>query len=98
MARFHVSTGHLSVMPKACNYLFLVKYYKFIRERRRKQSEIVCILTSLTLCMLANFEYALTSGPEVLNFFSCSTQLSTKFQLLIKTKLPTNKEVSYEKV
>ena len=27
-------------------------------------------------------------GPEV-----CSTQLSTKFQLLIKTKIPTNDEV-----
>ena len=26
--------------------------------------------------------------------FFCSTQLSTKFQLLIKTKIPTNEEVS----
>ena len=34
------------------------------------------------------------SGPEVINLFSCSTQLSTKFQLLTKTKIPTNKEVS----
>ena len=25
---------------------------------------------------------------------SCSTQLSTKFQLLIKTKIPTNEEIS----
>ena len=25
--------------------------------------------------------------------FSCSAQLSTKFQLLIKTKIPTNEEV-----
>ena len=31
--------------------------------------------------------------PEVLKLFPCSTQLSTKFQLLIKTKLPTNEEV-----
>ena len=31
---------------------------------------------------------------EVIKLFSCSTQLSTKFQLLIKTKIPTNKEVS----
>ena len=29
----------------------------------------------------------LTSGPEVIKLFSCSTQLSTKFQLLIKTKI-----------
>ena len=33
-------------------------------------------------------------GPEIIKLFSCSTQLSTKFQLLIKTKIPINKEVS----
>ena len=33
-------------------------------------------------------------GPKFIKLFSCSTQLSTKFQLLIKTKIPTNKEVS----
>ena len=32
-------------------------------------------------------------GPEVIKLFSCSTQLSTKFQLLIKTKILTNGEV-----
>ena len=33
-------------------------------------------------------------GPEVKKLFSCSIQLSTKFQLLIKTKIHTNEEVS----
>ena len=33
-------------------------------------------------------------GPEVIKLFSCSTQLNTKFQLLIKNTKPTNKEVS----
>ena len=33
-------------------------------------------------------------GPEVIKLFSCSTQLSTKFQLLIKTKIPKSKDVS----
>ena len=33
-------------------------------------------------------------GPEFIKLFSCSTQLSSKFQLLITTKIPTNKEVS----
>ena len=28
--------------------------------------------------------------PQSYKTFSCSTQLSTKFQLLIKTKIPTN--------
>ena len=32
--------------------------------------------------------------PEVIKLFSRSTQMSTKFQLLIKTKIPTNKEVT----
>ena len=36
-------------------------------------------------------------GPEVIKRFSCSTQLSTKFQLIIKTKILTNKEVSCSK-
>ena len=31
---------------------------------------------------------------EVIKLFSCSTQLSKKFQLLINTKIPTNQEVS----
>ena len=32
--------------------------------------------------------------PEVIKLFTCSTHLSTKFQQIIKTKLPTNTEVS----
>ena len=43
--------------------------------------EIICILA----CSL---------GPGVIKKYSCSTQLSMKFQLLIKTKIPTNKEDS----
>ena len=31
------------------------------------------------------------SGPEVIKLFSYSTQLSTKFQLLIKAKIPKMK-------
>ena len=30
------------------------------------------------------------SGPEVIKLFSCSTQLSMKFVLLINVKMPTN--------
>ena len=32
---------------------------------------------------------AITTGPEAINFFSCSTQLSMKFILLINVKMPT---------
>ena len=34
-------------------------------------------------------EQILRSGPEVIKLFSCSTQLSTKFILLINFKMPT---------
>ena len=30
-----------------------------------------------------------TPGPKVINFFSCSTQMSMKFALLINMKMPT---------
>ena len=36
----------------------------------------------------------LCSGPWVIKPFSCSTQLSTEFQLHMRTKILTNKEVS----
>ena len=36
----------------------------------------------------------LSPGPKVIKKISCSTQLSTEFQMLIKTKIPTNKEAS----
>ena len=32
--------------------------------------------------------------PQGYKTFSCSTQLSMKFQLLMKTKIPTNEDVS----
>ena len=34
-----------------------------------------------------------TTGPEVIKLLSCSTQLSTKFHQLIKTKILIDKEV-----
>ena len=37
----------------------------------------------------------LCPGPAVIKLFSCSTQLSTKFQLLIKTKILTTEEVIF---
>ena len=37
--------------------------------------------------------FIIWARPEVIKNFPCSTQLCTKFQLLIKTKLPTIEEV-----
>ena len=36
----------------------------------------------------------LSIWPKVMKFFLCYTQLTTKFHPLIKTKIPTNEEVS----
>ena len=45
-------------------------------------------LGSLNTCK--NNTRALTTlGPDVIKLFSCSTQLSTKFILLINVKMPT---------
>ena len=61
---------------------------------------ITCVtyVWTLTLQMLS-YMYLLDhlniiSCPKVTNFLTCSTQLSTKFQLLIKTKILTNEEIS----
>ena len=40
-----------------------------------------------------NLQVHTQPGPEAIKLFSCSNQPSTKFQLLIKSKIPTNKEV-----
>ena len=55
-----------------------------------------CLLSLQNICFDVHvfIKCALFSGPQVIKLFSCSTQLSTKFQLLINTKIPTNKEVS----
>ena len=39
------------------------------------------------------FTKDIQSGPEVIKLFSCSTQLSMKFQVLIKTKILKNKGI-----
>ena len=41
--------------------------------------------------LLASLE---DNWPKVVKLFSCSTQMSKKFQLLINTKILSNKEVS----
>ena len=53
---------------------------------------ILCLLLSSAVNLCKTF--GSRSGPEVIKLFSCSTQLSTKFQLLIKTKIRKSKEVS----
>ena len=58
----------------------------------------VSVHSSFAIILLINeirlLYYNYLPVPAVIKYFSCSNQLSTKFQLLIETKMPTNKEVS----
>ena len=69
------------------------------RERERERElelelvALLCVVDACVMCLsLAVPCVALQSiivtfpGPEVIKLFSCSTRLSTKFQLLIKLK------------
>ena len=55
------------------------------------QAPVAYLSLLLTLATLLVFSWP---DPKVIKLFSCSTQLSTKFQLLIKSKISTSKEVS----
>ena len=51
---------------------------------------IEIISYSISMSYMAVLEFKLTKpGPEVINIFSCSTQLSMKISLLINMKMPT---------
>ena len=58
---------------------------------------IPCVCVCLGKCTFTHKEtfrpirrLLVWSGPEVIKLFSCSTQMSKKFQLLMKTKIPRN--------
>ena len=57
-------------------------------------NELTLYLSALSayyICKQFGPRHFVRLGPEVIKLFSCSTQLSTKFQL-IKTKIPTKKK------
>ena len=63
--------------------------------KKKDQPKLAMFLTpTCRHSRVSIYPLCIEPGPEVRKLFSCSTQLSMKFQLLIKTKIPTNKEVS----
>ena len=58
------------------------------------ERHMICGIPMITFKSVWNITTKTVPGPEVIKLFPCSTQLSTKFQLLIKTKITANKEVS----
>ena len=70
-----------------------VKQVNITREWQSQRLDTNTIITQ-TNQQATNGKKQIKAGHKVINLFSCSTQLSTKFQLLIKTKILTNNEVS----
>ena len=59
---------------------------------------VVVLLSTHNICFGREirklfFLFNIKSRPQGYKTFSCSTQLSTKFQLLIKTKISTNEDL-----
>ena len=54
-----------------------------------------CCLIFVTLSLWCLFHRGWETWPWAYKTFSCSTQLSRKFQLFIKTKILTNKQVVF---
>ena len=68
-------------MGKCIMYSIRTRHYKNSKYRIAKPFELH---SKLRLRFLPK-----STGPEVIKLFSCSTQLSTKFILLINVKMPT---------
>ena len=61
------------------------------------ENDVISLSEKLILFIyaLCHFrEHFHQQGPEVIKLFPSSTQLSTKFQLLIKTKIQKSEEIS----
>ena len=62
--------------------LFEPKFYIKVKEKEELSTKSAASRESLFPC------------PEDIKLFSCSTQLSSKFRILIQIKIPTNEEAS----
>ena len=65
-----------------------------IRKDVAKISSAAVVISALRDKIRNNLVFYVKPGPKVIKLFSCSTQLSMKFQLFIKTKILKNKNFS----
>ena len=98
LARRHVCT--CSSEPSLLTYGICTNFHELARFCFLIPFKTCCLVV-LMLSGLANRKSRFSINSLVswdawfrVYFFSCSIQLSTKFQLLIKTKIQTNEEVS----
>ena len=73
---------------RGLTYILLIKSFPYNLQNKTHKN----ILLAWRLPYLCN-NLTGTPGPEVIKHCSCSTQLSTKLQLLIKTKIPKIKKL-----
>ena len=90
----HAPLRALQVLYRSSKFTELLNSSQSMEQFLCKYEFIRCMKNSVDPDQLASGEVS-WSGPEVKKLFSCSTRLSTKFQLHIKTKILTNKEVSW---
>ena len=64
-------------------------FYDILPLSRVLKGSSSVIVAFLRYLYIYGFRLPQSPGPEVIKKFSCSTQLSMKFSLLINTKMPT---------
>ena len=89
-----ISHPHQSLILRIPGDFFLKFEFKFHRANGGDSDQNSCSSLSDVSCTHGACQNNTAPGPEVIKLYSCSTQLSTKFELLIKTRMPTNEEVS----
>ena len=79
--------------PFGCSFEYPQQMF-WLRMRNEKKNSVMHSYLKAYHPSPCNFSYTYISGPEVTKKSSCWTQQSMNLQLLIKSKIPTNEEVS----
>ena len=79
-----LKTG-FTVVLNVCSSLVII----LLRKRELVHFLQQCFCCHVTVNVLFRYVIVAFPGPEVIKLFSCSTQLNTKFILLINVKMPT---------
>ena len=95
---FEIMTDRWVVSRKCCTQNIRLQY---VVSRNKEVKTYIGLhrffVWPLFCCAVLSVVYSFATislwKRELVKLFSCSTQLSTKFQLLLKTRIPTNEDV-----
>ena len=98
----YANDNYTHITKDFLNSLFpaVIQMLKFIWQNIHSVFRFCCYnFIQYKLIVIAYFSHSkiMLTWPEVVKLFPCSTQLSVKFQRLIKTNIPKSEEVSYFK-